>query len=225
MKKSYSIIKWLKRITLSILSLLIIYLLFVFIFSHIPYNTDFKATPNGTPVFLKSNGVHTDFIVPIKTPLMDWNEFIPNIPPQSNYIAFGWGDKGFYLNTPTWDDLTFSTAFKAASGLSTTAMHIDFSYNTPKESATCQGTTLSDAEYLKLCDYIKNSFDKNEQGELTSIPFDPRYYSGAFYDAKGTYSIFKSCNSWVNKGCKQTGIPTCFWTPLDQPLINSLNGY
>jgi uncharacterized protein (TIGR02117 family) len=222
MKNIRPFYKWLKRISFSLLALLLVYLLFVFLFSYIPYNTDFQASPNGTPVYLKSNGVHIDFVVPVKSSLMDWNEFIPDIPPQSNYIAFGWGDKGFYLNTPTWDDLTFSTAFKAASGLSTTAIHIDFTYNTPKEGTTCQGTTLSDTEYLNLCNYIKNSFEKNEHGELSSIPFDTRYYSGAFYEAKGTYSIFTSCNSWVNKGCKESGIRTCFWTPLDKPLLRAL---
>lgn len=225
MNKFASIIRWTKRISLSILVLLGIYLLCVFLFSNIPYNTHFQATPNGVPVFLKSNGVHTDFVVPVKTIQMDWNEFLPNIPTQSQYVCFGWGDKGFYLNTPTWDDLTFSTAFKAASGLSTTAMHIDYLNTIPTENELCQGTTLSDEEYKQLCFYIKNTFEKNEQDGLISIPFDTRYYNGAFYDAKGTYSIFTSCNSWVNKGCKESGIPTCFWTPLDKPLINSFKGY
>lgn len=52
---------------------------------------------------------------------MDWSQKIPFSQTKGkstdfNYIAFGWGDKGFYLDTPTWADLKFSTAFKAAFG-------------------------------------------------------------------------------------------------------------
>ena len=42
------------------------------------------------------------------------------------YIAIGWGDKGFYLDTPTWADLKFSTAFKAAFWLGNSAIHTTF---------------------------------------------------------------------------------------------------
>lgn len=214
-----------KRLLLGMLLLTGMYLLCVFIFSNIPYNIQFNSTPNGIPVFLSSNGVHTDFVVPVKTTLMNWNDFIPDIPPHCQYISIGWGDKGFYLNTPTWGDLTFSTAFEAAFGLSTTAIHIDFIHQIPSENDLCQGVTVSNWEYQQLCSYIKNSFQQNSEGKLQPIPFNTLYYNGSFYDANGTYSLFTSCNSWINKGCKESGIRTCLWTPLDKPLLRALSGY
>ena len=42
------------------------------------------------------------------------------------FVGLGWGDKGFYLETPTWADLKTSTALKAVSGYNTTAMHVTF---------------------------------------------------------------------------------------------------
>ena len=44
----------------------------------------------------------------------------------AEYLAFGWGDKGFYLDTPEWSDLKASTAFKAAFALGNSAMHTTF---------------------------------------------------------------------------------------------------
>src|SRR5437868_2013363 len=75
-----------------------------------------REGPGGSDVkiFILTNGVHTDIVVPVKTGVIDWSESIMYRYTSSNdttaqLIAFGWGDKGFYLETPTWSDLKFST--------------------------------------------------------------------------------------------------------------------
>lgn len=47
-----------------------------------------------------TNGVHTDLVVPVKHELMDWSQKVLFSQTKGkntdfNYIAFGWGDKGF----------------------------------------------------------------------------------------------------------------------------------
>lgn len=69
--------------------------------------------------------------MPVRTEYKDWSKAILYKNTRAGnttlpYLAIGWGDKGFYLNTPTWADLKFSTAFKAAFGLSKPAMHATF---------------------------------------------------------------------------------------------------
>lgn len=68
-------------------------------------------TPDKT-IYLASNGVHLDIVIPIRN--LD-SLLLLDLHHMSNekYMAFGWGDEEFYLNTPTWDDLSFLTAFKA----------------------------------------------------------------------------------------------------------------
>ncbi|HPZ26128.1 MAG TPA: DUF2459 domain-containing protein [Kaistella sp.] len=44
-------------------------------------------------------------MVPVKTPEIDWSQQIPFENTLSKrtdfkYLAIGWGDKGFYLDTP-----------------------------------------------------------------------------------------------------------------------------
>ncbi|MFM7331368.1 MAG: DUF2459 domain-containing protein, partial [Brachymonas sp.] len=43
----------------------------------------------------------------------------------------GWGDRNFFLNTPTWDDLTLSTALNATFGLGSAALHINYYKEVP----------------------------------------------------------------------------------------------
>ena len=134
-----------------------------FVFSRI---TVAKAQPNASPdvpVFLHTNGVHTDIVVPIKTDQMDWSEQLPfsNIPSGDTtlrYIAFGWGDKGFYLDTPTWAELKFSTAFVAAFWLGSSAVHATYLRDLAPGPDTVP-LYLSRDEYARLIAYIQKSID------------------------------------------------------------------
>src|SRR5688572_13814629 len=98
------------RFTLRLLFLLIafvcLYLAAAYTLPSFSVNRSFQQTPNGIRVFVLSNGVHTDLVVPAFTPYKNWQS---NFPPALfhadsayNYMGFGWGDKGFYLETPTW---------------------------------------------------------------------------------------------------------------------------
>jgi uncharacterized protein (TIGR02117 family) len=105
------------------------YLIAEIILSCIPSNRDFIPASNEIEIYILSNGVHTDIVLPAKNECKDWTKEIKidNTLAKDtsiNFMAFGWGDKGFYLETPTWADLKFSTAYKAMFSLSNTAIHI-----------------------------------------------------------------------------------------------------
>jgi uncharacterized protein (TIGR02117 family) len=73
------------------------------------------------PVYIYTNGVHTDIVMPVKNDLQDWSAKLPfnNVRSKKtdyNYVGIGWGDKGFYLDTPTWADLNFLPLLKLHSG-------------------------------------------------------------------------------------------------------------
>src|SRR5690606_37700799 len=115
---------------LAICCLVIIYLLTDFCLSGITIDKEVNSA-NEIEIFIKSNGVHTDIVVPVKNMQMDWSKEIKFANTPSNdttmpFLAFGWGDRGFYLETPAWADLKFETAFNAAFGLGSTAMHATF---------------------------------------------------------------------------------------------------
>lgn len=217
LKKTMLYLLWL-------LALIPLYFIVALVLSNIPYNSSF-TNEQEQPILIQlhSNGVHTDILMPLDNAAYQWKSFLPNVPAGNKVVAFGWGDKGFYLNTPTWGDLTFSTAFKACTGLSTTAMHVSYYPGPLKPSAHTVNVLINAEQYQTLCTYIKDSFQQTDDGTLSVVTHDPRYYSGHFYDAKGSYSVFTSCNSWVNKGLKKSGLKTCVWTPFDWPLLNPYN--
>ncbi|MCP5062170.1 MAG: DUF2459 domain-containing protein, partial [Ignavibacteriae bacterium] len=41
-----------------------------------------------------------------------------------------------------------------------------------------------------------------------------------FYEAVGSYSLFNTCNTWVNSAFKECNIKACLWTPYDFGLIS-----
>lgn len=68
--------------------------------------------------------------------------------------------------------------------------------------------------------YLINTFYIN--AERSKILLEGKGYSAVdnFYKSKGSYSCFKTCNTWINTGFKESGLKSCLWTPFDFGLIN-----
>ena len=163
--------KLLKYTAIFVLSLMT-YLLIVTLLSFVSVNDGLVKSRKEIPIYILTNGVHTDVVLPLKSEHYDWtNQLKPEYTKAKDstyqYAALGWGDKGFYLETPTWADLKASTALKAASGLSTTAMHVTF-YKDLKESNSCKKLQISSDNYKKLILFINESF-QTQSGEFLKI--------------------------------------------------------
>ena len=215
--------KLLKYLAIFILSLLT-YLLIVTLLSFVSVNEDFAENQQEIPIYILTNGVHTDVVLPIKNEHYDWSnqlkfEHTKSKDTTYQYAALGWGDKGFYLETPEWADLKASVALKAATGLGNTAIHATF-YHRLIENETCKKIMISKEHYLKLIDYIENSFKKDENNHYIHIKTDANYgKSDAFYEAHGSYSLFHTCNTWANNSLKHSEQRCCLWTPFDTGIF------
>jgi uncharacterized protein (TIGR02117 family) len=176
------------------------------------------------PIYILTNGVHTDIVMPVKNEIIDWSKVFnyENTKGQdtlAEFIAMGWGDKGFYLETPEWSDLKFSVAFKAAFGLSHSAIHTSF-YSRLQEDSTCKRINISPKQYERLVDYVKKSLDFDEKGNTFFIKTDAVYgVNDAFYEAGGSYHLFHTCNTWSNNALKSCGQKASVWTPFDTGIF------
>ncbi|MGN7865890.1 TIGR02117 family protein [Chryseobacterium sp. 22458] len=203
-----------------ILGIVIIYVILGLLIPYIPVSAKDDGQKKEIPVYIYTNGVHTDIVMPVKNDLQDWSAKIPFADTKSKktdyqYIGIGWGDKGFYLDTPTWADLKFSTAVKAAFWLSDSAMHCTY-YRTMKEGEDCKMIMISRGQYENLVKFIEDKFDRDQNGKFMLIPTDAVYGDNdAFYDAKGTYSFLYTCNTWSNNALKAAGQKAALWTPSD----------
>ncbi len=217
-----NLLKILRAVFISILLFIVFYLLLIFFGARI--NTSAVKDREEVSIYILTNGVHTDIVVPSITEDINWEDTFNTNNTSSQkkgmtYTAIGWGDKGFYLNTPTWADLSFKTAFKAAFALGSSAVHITY-YDTIKTSDSCKEIKISTRQYKLLVKYINNTL-KNKNKKAIFIKTDANYgENDAFYEAKGKYNIFYTCNAWANSALKSCEQKACLWTPFDKAIFN-----
>ncbi len=212
----------LKRIFLQIVKgvsfFLVLYFAAVFLLPKFRFNG--LENPKEVRCYLKSNGSHVDIVMPIQTHDFDWLqcltlEHIEQSDSVYNWVAFGWGDKNFYLNTPTWGDLTFSTAFKAAFWLGSGAIHVTY-YQDMQESEKCVPFYISRKQSFALHQFILQDFVHTDQNTPAHIPTNMNYGPrDCFYESKKKYSLFHTCNTWVNDALKSAQSKHCLWTALE----------
>jgi uncharacterized protein (TIGR02117 family) len=208
----------------ALLALPFLYFLAALILGAIPANPGWHEAKEGVRIFVRTNGVHTWIMVPKVTPEMDWRPLVPGQhlrdPRWGNgdYVALGYGNRTFYLETPTWGDLTMKNAFLAAFGRGRSLMHADHADH-PQPSADQRPIILTHEEYRRLVDYLRGGFQLDAQGR--TMPLLGRGYgaSDMFYEAVGPYSAFYTCNSWTGRALRHAGVKTGLWTPLSQSIM------
>lgn len=173
-------------------------------------------------VFILSNGVHTDLVLPVKNKHCDWSKIIKyehtrGKDTSRHFLAFGWGDKGFYLETPQWSDLKARVALNATFGLGGSAIHTCF-HSEMKEDENCRKIKITQKQYQRLCTYIRHSFMGEDKVQF--IDTDAAYGDNdAFYNAKGSYSMLKTCNSWANGGLIAAEQKAACWTAFPDGIF------
>ncbi|VXC20015.1 Urease-associated protein [Flavobacterium sp. 9AF] len=223
MKTLKKIFKILLKTILGFIAFLLVYSVVIFFTSIISVNDNNLETQKKVPVYILSNGVHTDIVLPLKNEIKDWSTSISYLHTKAqdstrNLLAFGWGDKGFYLDTPTWADLKTSTAIKAVTGMSSSAMHLTF-YKELKENENCKKIFISENDYQQLIAYIENSFALDAGQKIQRIGTHSYGKHDVFYEAKGSYNLFYTCNTWANQALKSGNQKAALWTVLDKGIF------
>ena len=211
------ILKLIKRILLLFFGFIVLYLVTAWVCSNISTNPTSSVETEFYEIYVGTNGVHSDIILPIE--LLDDSFKSLDYKTRPKYIAFGWGDKGFYLNTPTWGDLTFSTAVNAVFLKSSTAMHVT-EYNDIDKN--WKKVEIDSFQLLSLLNFIQNSFQFNSNNSVIKITSYSYGNNDTFYEAKGSYSCIRTCNSWTNEAMKKADIKTAIWTPFDWGILKHL---
>lgn len=173
----------------------------------------------GVEIFVCTNGVHTDLMLPAVTEAVDWTAFVPRsdfplADPAASHVSFGWGDQGFYVETPRWADLNARTAWRALFGGGPSVVHVYY-LPRPGGGADCGRLLLGDGQYRRLAAFVRDTFRQPAR------PLPSASYGGAdrFYSAVGSYSPIDTCNQWTARALKAAGVTMGLWTPLEHGVM------
>jgi uncharacterized protein (TIGR02117 family) len=187
----------------------------------IPSNRDWVQAKRGVVVFVETNGIHTGIVVPVSAAGMDCRDLVKaehlgDPRYAGTHLAFGWGERQFYLNTPTWADLSVSTVARSAIGSDETLVHVAH-LPPPIPDARVRTLILSEAEYRRLSAYIRASFRLDPEGR--SQPVKGYGPADAFYEGRGHYDALKTCNAWTGNALRHAGVRIGAWTPFSWSVM------
>ncbi|MBB6612205.1 TIGR02117 family protein [Pontibacter sp. Tf4] len=196
-----------------------------FILSFVPVNTAVPPVPaqDSVQIYLTSNGIHTDLVLPVKTPYIDWRGKIPlehfaGADSSFTHIGFGWGDRAFYMQTPEWSDLTIEVALDAVFWPSPSAMHVEYIRRPLRPTKHQRPINLSQKQYQQLVTYIYSSF-QSQNGHFMLIPGKGYSATDNFYEANEKFYFPKTCNYWVNNGLKAADLKAAFFAPFPYAVM------
>ncbi|WP_294059348.1 TIGR02117 family protein [Sphingomonas sp.] len=205
-------IRILKRMGLGLLGLVLLYLGAGTVGGAIPVNHGWRSGDAGVRIYVIDNGIHTDLVLPMFAEPDGWSnlvrpqDFADSTTATATHLSFGWGDRDFYLNTPTWWDLNPIRVVKAMVGVGETVVHVERMYE-PRPGRNVRAVTLRPEEYARLAAFIRATFGEGEP---------VRGYGGSdvFYPGTGNYNMFNTCNNWTGAGLRKAGVKMGIWTPF-----------
>jgi uncharacterized protein (TIGR02117 family) len=186
-----------------------------------PVNRGWVEPVAGTTVWITASPIHTAIIVPVSAEGIDLSltfrpTDLPDPADMGQYLAIGWGDRDFYVNTPTWSDLTLSTLTSAVIGSGQSVLHVDHIAR-PEDAAKLRPVRLTRAQYQRLIAAITATLTRGRDG----LPHaEPGYGSrDLFYASTRAYHGGNTCNVWTGDMLAAAGVRTGLWSPMPQGII------
>lgn len=160
--------------------------------------------------------IHTNLVVPVQTEALNWRNYLPEPLTRSEYVGFGWGERNWYMNPPTRLEEIVPRGFRALFFPNDAALRVQAHDRLPDhDEVKCVGVDRS--RYLALMQFIKQSFQRTEQGNLIQLT-DPATGT-AFYEATGRYSIVRNSNHWTADGLEIASINTPLWAGFSSAVM------
>lgn len=194
--------------------------------AYVPINRDFEPDAHGVEIAVVSNGIHASLVLPSRVLDTDWIETFPpeHFPigrSDAPMVMFGWGNRDFYLNTPTWDEFDLMTGVRAILGIGGSALHVTYVWGLGDGERVAR-FRVSQAAYQEIVRHIRTTLAAGADGQPVHIAGYSYLGTDAFFEAQGRYTLFVTCNEWVRRGLADAGVRTSVWSPFPAPLLAHL---
>jgi uncharacterized protein (TIGR02117 family) len=181
-------------------------------------------------IYLISNGWHVWAALPARIQTgqdqTDWGSWLNDSAvaariTDTDYVAFGWGDRDFYLATRRPVDFRPNLAMAALLGRGPAAMHV---MRVPEGALSApqlrtRRIEVDVLQYHALAAYIQAGFAPGRDGRPQPLPEPGFGLDDVFYEATGRYSPFRTCNEWIGAGLRAAGLKAGWWTPFPYGLM------
>lgn len=210
---------WPRRLLLAVLLLPGLYLLAALIGGLVPLNGSWTEPERGTTVFLRSNGVHVDIVMPAQAQGLDWRPLFPardfaDPPADARWFGFGAGERRVYLDTPRWADLTPRIVWSALAG-GERVLHVE---RTAEPGDNLVAIRLRPEEYRRLWAAVRAQLALSDQGRPQRLAHRGYGPDDAFYQTHGRANAVNTCNQWVADQLRIAGVRVSAWTPFPPGL-------
>jgi uncharacterized protein (TIGR02117 family) len=219
--------KCLRRLGMLVAAGIAVYAAFLLL-GFVPQNLDYRrpAVGDRVTIFVRSNEIHTDLVLPVacEEPAIDWRTRFPPSHFEADvrdcrYVAVGWGNWQFYVETPRWSDLKVSSALCALCWPSETVLHVEYLYDVA-EGEHFHELTINRDQYRELVAFVESSIARLDEHGAVETATTVRYgTTDRFYSATGRYHAFNTCNQWTGRGLARAGAPVGIWMPLKPHVL------
>lgn len=217
-------VRFVIRGALGCIGVLALYCAAAALFGLLPANRNWRMPAHGVTIWLTTNGVHSDLLLPLENGQINWAELFPpsrtrqkNLDAQQTMVSIGWGDRDFFLHVPTWAQLEPGIALRALLGLDGALLHVTY-LAPPLHDPDALALTVSPEAYARLIAQIRASLKVGPDGKPVFVA-EGYERNDVFYEATGHYSLFVTCNEWVRNALAHAGVRVPLWAPFDRPLF------
>lgn len=163
-------------------------------------------------VYVVSNGVHLNVLLPMQSTAMNWRTFLPQTLANStaSMVQIGWGSRVFYTQVPTWGELTPKLAAQAL-------WFDDAVLNV--QATEAPEPNRRRVRMIQMCDSELQALSQDLAAQFTST--EPLTDFDHFYTAQGHYTPILTCNEWMRQRLSHRSMP--LWSPFDGAVLNHLS--
>ena len=152
-----------------------------------------------------SNGWHTAIVSP--APALVATGLLPEAEdfPGAAFLEFGWGDRVYYPAK----EKTFGMTLAAALVPTPAVMHMAGLAAAPRDGGNAGREVvtvpLTEAGFLNLVEALAAEFERPDGSR--AAPVSRGLYPGSrFYNARGEFHLFNTCNTWTAHMLRAAGV-------------------
>lgn len=182
-----------------------------------------KSCDETKTIYVDSHGWHTGIIVAVE----DLNHHLSEIKQDflgAKHLEIGWGDRGYYQA----DEITSGLTMSAMLWPTDSILHVVGFHGSPKEvfhNSEVIELQVSTEGLDRMLEFIDNTFERNTEGYIISKKAG-LYGWSQFYEAKGNFHLFSTCNYWVADAVRKTGFPiSTFYAMTATNVLYQLENY